>query len=74
MRGKTAREPASPGVRCNGIITARGVTVVRDWEEQFREWAKPPGKTEQDRCGNGVSAIRNCLLRDLMLMTSIHDL
>ncbi len=35
--------------------------VARDWEEQFREWAKPPGKTEQDRCDNAVSAIRNAI-------------
>lgn len=35
--------------------------MTRDWEEQFREWAKPPGKTEQDRCDNAVSAIRNAL-------------
>ena len=32
-----------------------------DWEAQFREWAKPPGKTEQDRCDNAVSAIRNAI-------------
>jgi predicted nucleotidyltransferase len=35
--------------------------VPRDWESQFREWAKPPGKTEQDRCDNAVSAIRNAI-------------
>ncbi len=34
---------------------------MRDWEAQFREWAKPPGKTEQDRCDNAVSAIRNAI-------------
>lgn len=33
----------------------------RDWEAQFREWAKPPGKTEQDRCDNATSAIRNAI-------------
>ncbi len=33
----------------------------RDWEAQFREWAKPPGKTEGDRCDNAVSAIRNAI-------------
>jgi len=33
--------------------------MSRDWEEQFREWAKPPGKTEEDRCKNAESAIRN---------------
>jgi hypothetical protein len=33
----------------------------RDWEAQFSDWAKPPGKTEQDRCDNAVSAIRNAI-------------
>lgn len=35
--------------------------MSRDWEEQFRKWAKPPGKTEQDRCDNAESAIRNAI-------------
>ena len=35
--------------------------MARDWEAQFREWAKPPGKSEQDRCDNAVSAIRNAI-------------
>ena len=35
--------------------------MPRDWEEQFREWAKPPGKTEQERCDNALSAIRNAI-------------
>jgi len=35
--------------------------MSRDCEEQFREWAKPPGKTEQDRCDNAASAIRNAI-------------
>jgi predicted nucleotidyltransferase len=35
--------------------------MARDWEAQFREWAKPPGKTEQDRCDNTVSAISNAI-------------
>ncbi len=35
--------------------------MVRDWEAQFRECAKPPAKTEQDRCDNAVSAIRNAI-------------
>lgn len=32
-----------------------------DWETQFREWAKPPDQTEQDRCDNAASAIRNAI-------------
>ena len=35
--------------------------MTRDWETQFRAWAKPPGKTEQDRCDNAVSVIRNAV-------------
>ena len=35
--------------------------LLRDWESQLREWAKPPGKSEQDRCDNAVSAIRNAI-------------
>lgn len=35
--------------------------MPRDWEAQFRAWAKPPGKTEKDRCDNAVSAIRNAI-------------
>jgi len=38
-----------------------GENVSRDWEAQFRQWASPPGKTEQDRCDNAVSAIRNAI-------------
>ena len=35
--------------------------MSRDWEAQFRAWSKPPGKTEQDRCDNAASAIRNAI-------------
>ncbi|MFH1007859.1 MAG: nucleotidyltransferase [Candidatus Latescibacterota bacterium] len=35
--------------------------MPRDWETQFRDWAKPPGKTEEERCNNAVSAIRNAI-------------
>lgn len=34
---------------------------MRDWEQQLRQWAKPPGKTEQERCDNAASAIRNAI-------------
>ena len=33
----------------------------RNWEEVFNGWAKPPGKTEQDRCENAEKAIRNAI-------------
>lgn len=32
-----------------------------NWEEKFRDWASPPGKTEEQRCENAVTAIRNAL-------------
>jgi hypothetical protein len=35
--------------------------MTRDWEPQFRLWAKPPGKTEEQRCENAISAIRNAV-------------
>ena len=34
-----------------------------EWERRFAEWSKPPGKTEQTRCDNAVSAIRNAIDR-----------
>jgi hypothetical protein len=32
-----------------------------DWESIFSAWAQPPGKTEQERCENAESAIRNAI-------------
>lgn len=32
--------------------------MVRDWEEQFRVWARPPGKPEQDKMDATESQIR----------------
>ena len=43
--------------------------MPRDWEAQFRLWAKPPGKTEQDRCDNATSAIRNAIMASDKLRT-----
>lgn len=37
--------------------------MSRDWEAAFRGWAMPPGKTEQERCDNAVSVVRNALAR-----------
>jgi hypothetical protein len=34
---------------------------MRDWENTFSLWAKPPGKTEQDRCENAEKSIRNAI-------------
>ena len=35
--------------------------MARDWEAQFGAWAQPPGKTEQSRCANAESAVRNAI-------------
>lgn len=35
--------------------------MMRDWENTFSSWAKPPGKTEQERCENAEQAIRNAI-------------
>lgn len=35
--------------------------MARDWEAQFREWARPPSKTEEERCSNAATAIRNAV-------------
>jgi len=35
--------------------------MARDWESTFRNWASPPGKTEQERCENAEGAIKNAI-------------
>lgn len=37
--------------------------MARDWETIFRDWARPPGDSEKNRCDNAVSAIRNAIKR-----------
>ena len=32
-----------------------------DWEDTFTTWAKPPGKTEKEKCENAEKAIRNAI-------------
>jgi hypothetical protein len=34
---------------------------MRDWESQFREWAKPPGTTEEQRIANAEKGIKDAL-------------
>ena len=36
----------------------------RDWESTFGQWAKPPGKTEEQRCENAIKAIRNAIAKN----------
>ncbi len=33
----------------------------REWENTFGHWAKPPGKTEEERSENAIKAIRNAI-------------
>lgn len=33
----------------------------QNWEEKFKRWAAPPGKTEEERCSNAEKAIRNAI-------------
>ena len=35
----------------------------KDWEATFRQWAKPPSKTEQARCENAIRVVRNAIVR-----------
>ena len=35
--------------------------MTRDWESAFSFWARPPGKTEEQRSENAIGAIRNAV-------------
>lgn len=35
--------------------------ITSGWEDVFSQWAKPPGKSEQDRCENAIRAVRNAI-------------
>ena len=35
--------------------------MKRDWENTFRAWASPPGKTEKECCENAERAIKNAI-------------
>ena len=35
--------------------------MSRDWEQTFRDWGKPPSKTEQEKCDNAERAIRKAI-------------
>lgn len=32
-----------------------------NWENKFSQWARPPGRTEDQRCENAIKAIRNAI-------------
>ena len=35
--------------------------MARNWEPDYNQWAKPPSKTETERCENAINAIRNAI-------------
>ena len=35
--------------------------MARNWEQTFRDWGKPPSKTEQEKCDNAERAIRKAI-------------
>jgi len=35
--------------------------MARDWEADFRAWSKPPTATEDQRCSNAESVVRNAI-------------
>ncbi len=35
--------------------------MARNWENEFSQWARPPGKNEDERCENAIKAIRNAI-------------
>ena len=43
--------------------------MTRDWESAFSLWAKPPGKTEEQRIGNAIKAIKNAIAASSKLNT-----
>jgi len=46
---------------------------MRDWESQFREWAKPPGTTEEQRIANAEKGIKDALkASDALKNRDIH--
>jgi predicted nucleotidyltransferase len=32
-----------------------------EWEDKFKQWSKPPSNTEQQRCDNAISSIKNAI-------------
>lgn len=51
--------------------------MTRNWENEFNQWARPPSKTEDERCENAVKAVRNAIsksdkLKDRSLKVFTH--
>ena len=43
--------------------------MTRNWENEFSQWARPPSKTEDERCENAIKAIRNAIAKNDKLKT-----
>jgi len=43
--------------------------MARNWEDIFSDWAKPPGKTEEQRSENAIKAIKNAIAASPKLNT-----
>ena len=41
--------------------------MAKDWEAIFTSWTKPPSDTEQSRCDNAISMIKNAINSDSIL-------
>lgn len=41
--------------------------MTRDWEEDFKRWAKPPSKSEEQRMDNAIRMIGNAIKNSLKL-------
>lgn len=37
--------------------------MTRNWENEFSQWARPPSRTENERCENAVKAVRNAIAK-----------
>jgi len=52
-------------------ITKRSATG-RDWEAQFRDWAKPPSDTEEEKCRHAITAVRKAVNASALITK--HDI
>ncbi len=49
------------------MTTILGLADKRDWETTFTAWARPPGKTEEEKCERAINAINNAVLKSAAL-------
>lgn len=43
------------------IDKARNSQMIQNWEDKFTRWIAPPGITEEERCSNAETAIKNAI-------------